>query len=105
MLYDPNWDKTETKPFQPEDLSLAGLIAWLETQDPDTTYEFGDIFDCLLCRYARAIGADVSSAGSDSVVLNPNFNRHPVTPEGSHVASGFPCTYGAALKRAKAFPL
>src|SRR6516164_1736587 len=40
------------KPFTPD---VAGLIAWLETQDGATEYDYIDGSDCLLCRFAEAI--------------------------------------------------
>src|SRR5258708_25380956 len=43
-------DFVETKPA----VSLEGLIAWLETKDPATTYVGGDDRDCLFCRWLSA---------------------------------------------------
>jgi hypothetical protein len=36
MLYNPNWT-TEKSPF---DASLQELISWLETKDPNETYDY-----------------------------------------------------------------
>ena len=52
MLYDPKWE-VQTKPDM---FSLAGLIAWLETQDLDTKYTYDDPRACLICRYFGAMG-------------------------------------------------
>lgn len=45
--------QTETSPkFTPD---LRGLVAWLRTQPRDTTYNWLDGRDCLLCRFASDI--------------------------------------------------
>jgi len=56
---DPNYT-TETEVKHP---SLEGLAAWLRTQEPETEYEGGDIYDCLLCRYFRAAGVPFKAMG------------------------------------------
>ena len=50
MLYDPKWEANKD-PF-----SLAGLIAWLERQDPDRAYCYSSTGECLLARYFRERG-------------------------------------------------
>lgn len=81
MLYDPKW----------EGPSLAGLVAWLERQDPNQTYHWLDIPNCLLSQYYRAIGrepiveitADIPFEGAGEIVLLGRL------------------TFGAALERAR----
>jgi hypothetical protein len=47
MLYDPKWSKND----------LASFVAWLETKNPNETYEFKDPYNCALGQYSRHIGA------------------------------------------------
>jgi hypothetical protein len=49
MLHNPDWDKTA----KPDVMSVEGLAAWLETQQPETMYVYGDCRDCLICRYVE----------------------------------------------------
>ncbi len=72
--------------------SVTGLIAWLETQDPETEYDFGDVLgNCLIARYARAMGTNF-----------PVLHGHFFDNENLGLACSRPWTYGAALARAKA---
>ena len=84
----------EVKP----DLSLDGLIEWLEGQEPETVYDYLDTDrdgpGCLLMRWHRACGR------------HPHAESFPLY-EGIFndlhaVAMGKPHTYGAALSRARA---
>lgn len=88
MLYSPRWECN----------SLPGLIAWLETQKPETSYRFTCSGDCLIARYGRAMGIrrdDYSPelqkiyAGTDAgrIAIGTGFGEHQ--------------TYGAALARAR----
>ena len=47
--------EVQTKP-ELQHPSLDGLIAWLETQDENESYQYGDAGDCLISRYLRAQG-------------------------------------------------
>ena len=72
--------------------SVAGLIAWLETQDPETEYDYNDCSgNCLMGRYARAMGTNFT-------VLHGHFFDNG----NLGLACSTPWTYGAALARAKA---
>src|SRR6266436_3273472 len=91
MLYDPRWKKN--------DLSLAGLIAWLETKPPDEEYNFTCSQGCcLIAQYMRAQGVkwDYPAGYTEAIgkiAQGPwqNFS----------VANQFPWTFGAALERAR----
>ena len=89
MLYDPKWE------VKADPLSLESLIAWLETQPPETEYEWTDCHGgCLIGRYFAAMG-----------IKGPLYSE--VFDEGwkyARVCSDLsgPTTYGAALKRARA---
>ncbi len=83
-------DFVETKP---DVFSLEGLIAWLETQDPATTYCWVDGGHCLLAQYAKAVGSTYLK-----VTVGLNGGRHG-EPDG--IAILRPWTYGAALERAR----
>lgn len=66
-----------------------GLISWLETHNPEQTYSWWDVDDCLLCRFSSATGGP-----SDGWVRFPQFFT---------IAVPYPWTYGAALERARSF--
>ena len=93
-------NRTFTETTKPDVLTVEALAAWLAKQDPATEYDYGNIEDCLLCRYGRAIGLDVMSAGG-------SYIRTAVGEAGEHHIPGVfvvvgraPYTYGAAHKRA-----
>lgn len=90
MLYNPKWD---------DPLTLERLIAWLETQDQTTVYEYQNTRDCLLCRYLNASGQRGVSVGSNLVWRNgePKFLSDGL----DRVATRRPHTYGSALERAR----
>lgn len=77
MLYDPKWERP---------LTVAGLMAWLEQQAPDTEYQDEYPATCLVATYLGRQAPDMLSKYD-------NLN-HVVYPE--------PHTYGAALARARA---
>lgn len=83
MLYDKQWDK------KPEVFSLKGLIAWLETQDPSTRYNFLDVRDCLITRYLESNGYEYTDY---SLCLTGAIRIRIALGQG---------TYGKALARAK----
>lgn len=100
MLYDPKWEKTETKA---DPLSLTSLIAWLEKQPTAKAYCYQDNGACLLGQYFTAHGlVDVNVGG-----LTFNHGRYPNRPSiplpetFRAVARGNPRTFGAALERAR----
>jgi len=52
MLYDPKWEiQIKADPF-----SLDSLIAWLEKQPADKSYQFCDSSSCLIAQYLKAHG-------------------------------------------------
>ena len=81
-----------------EVFSLAGLIRWLETQDPETQYDFNDCQgECLAGRYLWAtIGWQAYVVGQktfgDVFGSMDNYGAIALTR---------PWTYGAALSRAR----
>lgn len=81
--------------------SVAGLAAWLETQDGATEYEYLSNENCLVCRYllARNVPAvRVSSLGW----RDANHVRHSLPFAFDDVAVDGPWTYAAALDRCRA---
>lgn len=94
MLYDPKWEKPETKP---DVFSLAGLIAWLETQPGETKYNWYRIRECLFCQYLDAVGVPRQYG------IHPDMeNIVGGSVEVYHqVGSSWPWTFGAALDRAR----
>jgi hypothetical protein len=74
-------------------VSLKCLIAWLETQSG--SYNPDRVEDCPLYHFARAVGFDHEVAYHMSYLMGESD---------THNAAIFahPCTYEAALERAKA---
>jgi len=86
MLHNPKWD-VQTKP---DALSLAGLVAWLETKPADEKYDFTDCRGkCLYGQYMASHGFGWEEASS----FRANVYMH--------VAYQYPWTFGAALERAR----
>jgi hypothetical protein len=89
MLYDPKWEQKNT---------LLGLIAWLETQDPDTHYDYIDASNCVVANYLKFL--NVTPFDLDPIqlsALHPHLNiiAHDYQYPGDW-------TYGGALARARA---
>jgi hypothetical protein len=84
MLYDPKWGAK----FKP--LSTAGLVAWLETKNPETEYDWKSVDGCLIGKYLAAVAPDAVCRYSTTFAGYFDF------------AAPKPWTFGAALKRARA---
>lgn len=86
MLYNPEWKKS----------LLAGFIAWIEMQDPETSYDYCDPLTCVFAKYLESLGratvCDLSRLfpEADAIALGDVLELH-----------GREWTYGEALKRAK----
>ncbi len=79
--------------------SVHGLIAWLETQDPETEYNWRKTGDCLGSRYLKARG--VQDLGAGYRALSSVDVGNEIRGLGSLIFLERPWTYGAALARAK----
>jgi hypothetical protein len=91
MLYDPKWEKTETKA---DPYSVHNLIAWLEQQPADSTYDYDDCHGgCLLGQFWASIG---HAWGRGQIYLDAPGDM------GIRVAAPHPRTFGGALQRARA---
>lgn len=95
MLYDPKWEKPEVKA---KPLTLPHLIAWLETQPADKTYNY-DCHDgtCLLDRYIGATTGKPSRPSSRHWRICGDEWGYNYT----FIARVKPQTFGAALERAR----
>lgn len=101
MLYDPRWnDKVACG------ISLRGLIAWLETQDPEQAYDYTDPYNCVLAQYLQSFGL----RGEDcAICFGENPDKHGPDAWLHFVAYGCNLTadpnsertFGAALARAR----
>lgn len=96
MLYNPKWEKrTRTEP------PLAGLIAWLETKDPNETYEWDDCRGrCLIGQYGASIGLSWKAICLLETGTHDETLYKKLTP--NCLALTHPHTFGAALERARA---
>jgi hypothetical protein len=96
VLYDPKW----------EGPSLASFIAWLETQNPREKYAFYDCNGrCLLGQYMRAMGIPWEYKGDWETTPYMTLGRRLFGNGKFNVLHDNPWTFGAALKRARAFAL
>jgi hypothetical protein len=88
MLYNPQW-KVRTAPF-----SLENLIAWLETQPQEKSYNWHDCSGrCLIGQWVRSLGAIGDGWAKAYNTVAPSI-RH-------EIAMPIPHTFGAALMRAR----
>jgi len=93
MLYDPKWEVRKASP--------SDFIAWLETMEPEATYDFDDCEGmCLVGQYMKACGTEWGTYDL--------FYRKFCTMLGGTgdwwnipVILTEPHTFGAALKRAR----
>ena len=77
--------------------SVTSLIAWLETQNPETEYDYTDSRECLITRYMLARGVPLPPMLLDGV------SNDQIKKWGFYdIANNAPSTCGAALARAKA---
>ena len=44
--------------------TLESFVAWLEKQPPTKTYDYGDIYNCLLCQYFHSTGFTNACGGT-----------------------------------------
>jgi hypothetical protein len=99
MLSNEKWDERKAPV-----MSVAGLISWLETQNPKTRYHYTDIFGCLLCRYFKAQGLNIWSVNPVGYRLKSSKCQvRPMPSELNAISNGGEYTYGAALERARAY--
>ena len=97
MLYDKRWDKPEIKadPF-----SLESLIAWLEKQPAEATYNYCEPSQCLLGKYVAANGGEYFGAHYQIGDQAQSAMSYGLGPLGDIVHGG-PWTFGDALDRAR----
>jgi hypothetical protein len=82
-------------------LTLPNLIAWLETQDSDTRYEYGRCCGCLLARFLKAQGyANVTLGSTTGNVDNVEFTIPELLDRIAHDSLK---SYGHALNLARQF--
>lgn len=94
MLNNPNWNAVKQDIFTKE-----SLIAWLEQQDPDTTYRYTNGRDCLICRYLKTMGLDVSYVSPTTYVVDDIWYSLPAVLNTISL-KGYG-TYGRALVAAR----
>jgi hypothetical protein len=84
MLYNPEWDHREL-------LTVENLVAWLETQDPETRYDYTNAQECVVGRFLARMGAARSMllVGEIPPNINKAVNWH----------NRDEWTYGKALER------
>lgn len=99
MLYDPKWEKqSETKadPF-----TLVAVIAWLEKQPPDKSYDWMAVHGCLACQYFQSLGHDAPWGNSHAIVDGGYRTPFGGSKNYHAIAGAVPWTFGAALERAR----
>jgi len=92
MLYDPKWEKP----------TVAGLIAWLETQPAEGEYYYLNCSgECLFGQYMTSLGIDWSGLHCrQSPYIDTLHSMGGLRVQ--KIASEGPWTFGAALNRARA---
>lgn len=66
MLYDPKWEVKTKEP------TLSGFVAWLETQDPQESFDYWTCDGrCAVDLYLATIGSDLNF-GSNNVTRHLN---------------------------------
>jgi hypothetical protein len=91
MLFNPQWDKRDRVCGR---VSLKALIAWLEKQPADQTYNYMAAHQCMLAQYLQAQGCSVTES---TINLDDDWLKKIA------LGKGFDdWTYGAALERARA---
>lgn len=103
MLYNKDWGKAKTVPTT-DPLSLDDFIAWLETKDPNQSYHFTDVSQCLLAQWVKHLDPNAFSSHADnnSYVYWVHGKRvdFRFTTLGRVAAAG---TFGGALFYAKRY--
>jgi hypothetical protein len=94
MLYDPKWATKE--------VTVRGLVAWLEQKPADECYDYGNSSTCLAAQFLRQAGVNEERfVGKSGFTLDEEFFR-----EFRFIAAGYGAkrtwTFGAALQRAHA---
>lgn len=99
MLYDPKWE-VKADPFD-----LRALIAWLEKQPANKTYDFYCAGECMVGQWVKSIDPDATTARDLGWGSSFYYVHGKVVDLGSFVdiANSEECkfTFGAALKRAQ----
>ncbi len=103
MLFDPKWA------HPPGVHSLDSLIAWLERQPADYSYNYLDSRSCLLAQYYTEMYGESVQVGARGDYRRASAGSYEVSPESFwRAAADIGCTsmkdwtFGGALKRAKA---
>lgn len=103
MLFNTAWNKTPEVQPQSDILSTARLIAWLKKQPADAAYNYDNPSKCLLAQY-------FNQSGHPEVVLGNHYIHYfnggttVALPQAFYAAATYlPHTFGAALRRAKAY--
>jgi hypothetical protein len=108
MLYDTRWGVSK---IVVDPVSLDGLIAWLEQQDPSTRYDYSSNCGCLLARYFTSIGYRGVICGSRTFSYQPGgwfgwlllLRSCEIPSAMNKVAVNGGYTYGSALAYAYRF--
>ncbi len=90
MLYNPEWTKADP-------LDIKTLIAWLEKQPADKSYNYQDCRGCVLAQYFRAHGFEFAMVDSKRVWSPRRTVNLPVGWNWNAVIGER--TMGAALER------
>lgn len=103
MLYNPDW-KTPTRPTK---VSAKDFVGWLETHDPEKTYDFKDNMGyCLIGQYMATKGlrwGEGEYQPTIAKIFGTGFSWVGLSLPEWKVLSAQPQTFGAALRRTKKF--
>ena len=104
MLHNPNWGKPANN------ISMDDFIGWLETKDPNETYDYHNkCGDCCIGQYMAARGIRWPGRWEEiyKIVCTQIFGGWCGYPQmvlaGSYYNRGQDRTFGAVLTRAKEY--
>lgn len=92
-----------TEEMLKEAIKPSNIVAWIETKDPDESYEVGDTSCCLMTQYFQSVfSCDVRSGAFFGTLYNSDGSLVGDQDLSCwFIASEGPITFGAALSRAK----
>lgn len=95
---DPSQIQPQTFPF-----TVEGLLSYMRSLPPETTYIFTDTKDCLLMRFGRLSAPYFDYLG----LINALFKEHAIKAEHCFITTSKlePDTYGIALQQLEHFLL
>ncbi len=84
-------------------MSMENLVNWLEQQPAKAEYDYLDHRNCLVAQYLKANGHKDPFVYSCGHYQDNKGRDYQLPMDFDDASVGYPRTFGAALKRAKAY--